>query len=61
MTYPVVHFQLCGSCQSDRPPLFGPLRSVDGKSVFGVIQHRNQDGDLVDEDMQVLERGTAKT
>lgn len=55
-TDPVVHLLLCGCCQSDRPPLFGPLRSVDGKSVFGVVQHRNQDGDFVDEGMKVLEK-----
>lgn len=56
LSYPVMHLQLCGCCQPDRPPLLGPLRSVDGKSVFGVTtKHRNQDGDLIDESMKVLE------
>lgn len=52
-----MHFQLCGGCQSNRPPLFGPLGGVDGEGVFGVVQHRNQDGHFVDEGMQVLEEG----
>lgn len=53
-THPVMHFQLRGSCQSDGPPLFGALRSVDGKRVFAVIQHRDQDGHFVDEGMKIL-------
>lgn len=59
-TYPVMHFQLGGRCQSDWPPLFGPLRSVDGKGVFGVIEHRNQDSDLIDKGVEVLDRVTAE-
>lgn len=58
LTYPVMHLQLGGCCQPDGPPLFGPLRSVDGKRVFGVTaEHRNQDGDLIDESMKVLWEG----
>lgn len=59
-TYPVMHFQLCGRCQSNWPPLFGPLWSVDGKGVFGVIEHRNQDGDLIDKGVEILDTVTTE-
>lgn len=49
--YPVMHLQLGGSCQADGPPLLSPLWSVDRESVFGVVQHRYQDGDFINERM----------
>lgn len=60
-TNPIVHFLLCGRRQSNWPPLFGPFRSVDGKGVFGVIEHRDQDGDLIDEGVEVLDRVMGNT
>lgn len=56
-----MHFLLCGGRQSNWPPLFCPLRSVDGKGVFRVIEHRDQDGDLIDEGMEVLDRVVGNT
>lgn len=56
-----MHFLFRRRCQSNWPPLFGPLRSVDGKGVFGVIEHRDQDGDLIDESMEVLDRVIGNT
>lgn len=55
-TNPIVHFLLCRCCQSNWPPLFGPFRIVNGKGVFGVIEYRDQDGDLIDEGMEILDR-----
>lgn len=60
-TYPIMHFLLCSRCQSNWPPLFGPLRSVDGKGVFGVIEHRDHDSDLIDKGMEILDRVWVKT
>lgn len=58
LTYPVMHLQLCGCRQSDWPPLFGPLRGVDGKGVFIITsKHWNQNGDLIDESVMVLVEG----